>query len=364
MCIRDSIGSVKVTMAHEFKHAIQFAQNNWQGDSDRWAEMDATLMEEVVYDDVNDYYNYISGFSSDLFSSAGTSLTAGSYEDITWALYFHERFGQNIWPSIWDIIEDDIQIPLVDAIEIELVTRSESYDAAVLESYMWHFASGPDFAASNYGFEERFVYPNPSLSGSYTELQSELTNTLSLNPFSARYIVNELASPTTGFVSLNFDISSDDIHIGLLGYQKDGTIETQTALGNRNRLSGTIETNWAWENVDKVGLVIMNSNPDANGTYAFQFDEYFIDQEIVLAQNFPNPFNPQTTIRLSVPQNQTVKLEVFDVLGRFIQTVYQGPVEAGFRDFVFDASTLSSGVYIYRMESEFGIQTKAMTLIK
>ena len=115
------IGAIKVTMSHEFKHAIQFAQNSWQGDSDRWAEMDATLMEEVVYDDVNDYYNYIEDFSTDLFSNPHVTLNdptnpiAGYYEDITWALYFHERFGDNFWPAVWEFIESDNQIPLIGA---------------------------------------------------------------------------------------------------------------------------------------------------------------------------------------------------------------------------------------------------------
>ena len=92
------IGAIKVTMAHEFKLIPpELPKITWQGDSQRWAEMDATLMEEVVYDDVNDYYNYIEDFSTDLFSSPSSSLTAGSYEDVTWALYFHEYFGQEFW---------------------------------------------------------------------------------------------------------------------------------------------------------------------------------------------------------------------------------------------------------------------------
>ncbi|HET6527924.1 MAG TPA: hypothetical protein VFG39_04160, partial [Balneolaceae bacterium] len=55
----DVIGAIKVTIAHELKHAIQYAATQWSGETDRWSEMDATLMEEVVYDNVNDYYNYL-----------------------------------------------------------------------------------------------------------------------------------------------------------------------------------------------------------------------------------------------------------------------------------------------------------------
>ncbi|MDZ7808445.1 MAG: MXAN_6640 family putative metalloprotease [Gracilimonas sp.] len=62
----NQVGAIYATMAHEFKHAIQYAQNNWASPSGafNWSEMDATLMEEVVYDDVNDYYNYIKEWAS------------------------------------------------------------------------------------------------------------------------------------------------------------------------------------------------------------------------------------------------------------------------------------------------------------
>lgn len=359
------IGSIKVTMAHEFKHSIQYAQNNWRGNSDLWAEMDATLMEEVVYDDVNDYYNYIGGFSTDLFSSPSSSLTAGSYEDITWALYFHERFGDDFWPSMWDIIEENNQTSLIEAIETELQSRSESYHEAVLESYLWHMASGSNLANINYGFDEAFEYPNPNISQFFSKLQTEPITETFLQPFSARYYLTSPEDITpNGFLKLDFNSNTEDIHFGFLGYQKDGNLETYSVLGNPNRLNGTIETTWEWENLDKVGLVVMNSNPTSNGNYSFQITEYFIEQQIQLAQNFPNPFNPQTTIRLSIPQTQAVKLDVYDILGRHIQTIYEGNVNAGFKDFTFDASSLSSGIYIYQLESNSGIQKKAMTLIK
>ena len=359
------IGAIKVTMAHEFKHAIQFAQNNWQGDSNRWAEMDATLMEEVVYDDVNDYYNYIGGFSTDLFSSPNSSLTAGSYEDVTWALYFHERFGQKFWPDVWKIIESDKQIPLIGAIETELQSRSESYHAAVLESYMWHFTSG-DFASINYGFDEAFEYPDPSITKTITELQQELTDTLSLNPFAARYYLvdlSELRPPPFGYVKLNFGTTSSDIHIGLLGYLKNESIKTQTALETATDSRGSIKTSWAWEDIQKVGMVVMNSHPNEEGTYSYQFTEYFPEQ-IQLAQNFPNPFNPQTTIQVANPVNQVVTLNIYDLLGRYIQTVYEGSLEVGVKNFVVDGSALASGIYVYRLESKNSVKTKMMTLIK
>ncbi len=362
----DVIGSIKVTMAHEFKHAIQFAQNNWQGNADRWAEMDATLMEEVVYDDVNDYYNYITGFASDLFNFPSTSLTAGSYEDITWALYFYERFGPLFWTEVWEVIEANNSVTLLDAIRTVLVIAGESYDLAMLESYMWHYASGPELSSTNFGFEERLEYPNPRIAATYTELQPELTDTLFISPFAARYYTldNEFNTISTGYVKFDFYVENPEVHLGLIAYLTDGSTRIQTAIGTRNRLSGSIETNWLYDELDKIGLVVMNSSVDESNGYAFRFTDYFIAEDIQLAQNYPNPFNPRTSIRVTIPRTQNITLRVFDSIGREIQTVYSGTIEAGFHDILFDAQNLSSGIYFYQLISEDGIKTKAMTLIK
>ncbi len=361
-------GALKVTIAHELKHVIQYVQNNFNGETDNWAEMDATLMEEVVYDNVNDYYNYISGFSSDLFSSPQVSLrtniTAGSYEDITWALYFHERFGEFFWSGVWDRIEADANITMVEAVEDELSSLNEDADLAFLESYMWHFASGSNFSASNYGFGERLEYPNPDIFQTFNELQFDITNPRSLNMFSARYYSAELLNPENRFVQLNYESGSNDIHFGLIGYQNDGTVEVNEVLGSRDDLVGTIQAPWSWQDVSKVGLVVMNSNPTQASNYAFQFTQNETVTEFEISQNFPNPFNPSTNIRIAIPERQEIKLEVFDVLGRHIQTLFEGTLNPGIRNFVFDASSLSSGVYIYRIESPNGVETKRMTFIK
>ncbi len=367
------IGAIKVTMAHEFKHAIQYAQNNWQGDSDRWAEMDATLMEEVVYDDVNDYYNYISASNGGIFSTPQDPLIAGSYEDITWALYFHERFGDNFWPNVWDVIEDDKQIDLIEAIESELSFLPVSYDASVLESYMWHFASGTNYARNDYGFNEAFEYPNPSITETITELQQELTASIPINRFSARYYLAELVNASDGLVKLNYTISSENIQIGLIGYFKDGSIEIHLELGNEDKLQGNIETNWAWNNVNKIGMVVMNKNALSAQNFSYQFTNYFDTLSIInslngkqiqLSQNYPNPFNPNTKIILTIPKTQNIKLDIFDSQGKHIQTIYEGTVTRGIRPFEFNANSFSSGIYIYRLTTEYGIQTKKMTLVK
>jgi endoglucanase len=71
-----------------------------------------------------------------------------------------------------------------------------------------------------------------------------------------------------------------------------------------------------------------------------------------LLQNYPNPFNPETTILYRIPFDGRVKIAVYDVLGREVQTLLEGLQQAGNHEVRFDASEIASGVYFYRLSAE------------
>lgn len=83
-----------------------------------------------------------------------------------------------------------------------------------------------------------------------------------------------------------------------------------------------------------------------------------------LEQNYPNPFNPTTTIRFTVPEISEVRVSVYDVLGRQVAQLVNQEMAPGVHDVSFDASRLSSGMYIYRLEAGSFVQTRKMMLIK
>jgi hypothetical protein len=70
-----------------------------------------------------------------------------------------------------------------------------------------------------------------------------------------------------------------------------------------------------------------------------------------LDQNFPNPFNPTTTIRYQLPVDGRVALRIYDVLGREVQTLVDEAKPAGFHEATLNATALASGVYFYRLEA-------------
>jgi hypothetical protein len=88
-----------------------------------------------------------------------------------------------------------------------------------------------------------------------------------------------------------------------------------------------------------------------------------------LEQNFPNPFNPNTNIKFSIPEHGNVKLTVFDITGRIVTELANGNMNAGNYEMNFDGTGISSGVYFYRLDvtGDAGLsfsETKKMILVK
>lgn len=92
------------------------------------------------------------------------------------------------------------------------------------------------------------------------------------------------------------------------------------------------------------------------------------DKQIVddfrLYENYPNPFNPVTTIRYELPEHTGVTLEVFDITGRKVSTLVDETQRAGLHEVDFNAAQLSSGSFIYRLEAGDYVSTRQMLLIK
>lgn len=119
----------------------------------------------------------------------------------------------------------------------------------------------------------------------------------------------------------------------------------------------------------------------ASGTYSYrlkqidyngEFEYHNLTSEVVigvpdkfaLSQNFPNPFNPETKINFQIPTDGFVSLKVFDNSGKEVATLVNQSMTAGFHTTNFNASTLSSGVYFYRLETQGFVKVMKMALVK
>jgi hypothetical protein len=93
-------------------------------------------------------------------------------------------------------------------------------------------------------------------------------------------------------------------------------------------------------------------------------EESSIPAEFTLSTNFPNPFNPTTTITFKLPENARVRVSVFNTLGQEIKVLVDGPKSAGSHEVVFDASEFESGIYFCVMTAGTFSSVRKMVLIK
>ena len=93
-------------------------------------------------------------------------------------------------------------------------------------------------------------------------------------------------------------------------------------------------------------------------------EDGLIPKNITLHQNYPNPFNPSTNIKIELKERTFTTLEVFNSLGQRVAVLLNNQLEAGSYNVLFEGSSLSTGVYMYRLQANGVIIAKKMTLLK
>ncbi|MCH8556944.1 MAG: T9SS type A sorting domain-containing protein [Balneolia bacterium] len=106
---------------------------------------------------------------------------------------------------------------------------------------------------------------------------------------------------------------------------------------------------------------VLNINPEQPTDTPVEGD---LPRTFALEQNYPNPFNPTTQIRFDLPESSEVRLDVFNVQGQRVATLVNEGRSAGTHTVTFDATNLSSGVYLYRLQAGSQVLTNKMTLVR
>ena len=137
-------------------------------------------------------------------------------------------------------------------------------------------------------------------------------------------------------------------------------------------------TLWGWRHGlwrEDEGAYLINSDGTERPSLEWlrdYIDNYITDvdepgavaTEFNLYNNYPNPFNPSTRIKYSVPSNVHVTLKVFDILGREVSTLVDKEQASGIYEIQFNAFNLSSGIYFYRLQAGDNVATKKLMLLK
>jgi len=132
--------------------------------------------------------------------------------------------------------------------------------------------------------------------------------------------------------------------------EEDGKWVYEGGEGRENSISAKIE---------KTGSLALFYNPTHE----------FLPKSLELSQNYPNPFNPSTTIKFGLPDEGRVKLVIYNILGQRVKELLNETRGAGYHTAIWNGKNetgqqVSSGLYIYRLESTKGVQSRKMLLIK
>lgn len=169
---------------------------------------------------------------------------------------------------------------------------------------------------------------------------------------------------TVAGVLVSFSLSHGQHQIGPEVF---GTASTNMQ-GTGAKLSGTVGQTFTGLGVHEAILLaegFWNTGYQSFVTSSVHQPEKDLPRVTELHQNYPNPFNPVTVISFSLPETTEVNLSVYDSLGRLVQRVLTGEsMTAGTHEINFDASRLSSGVYIYRLELSDIVLTRKMMIVK
>ncbi len=153
------------------------------------------------------------------------------------------------------------------------------------------------------------------------------------------------------------------------GFSMPYPLPAEIAAGESARLGILCQ---AWTDGEKNAQLIIAADDPENAAVSIPIHATVtgnlvaapVPPTIKLEQNIPNPFNPSTTIRFAIPVQGPVKLDVYNLTGNRVAALFDGLLTAGWHDIHFDATSLASGIYLYRLETADGVRTRRMILMK
>jgi len=374
-----ALGALKVTVAHELKHILQSVVIERYSNPGAWIEMDATLMEEVVYDNVNDYYNYLNS-SQSVFRAPAKTVVPGNYYHSSWALYYEERFGTTFWVDVWKEFERQHPNPhQLNAMANIITAKTSTATQELTRNYLWHLASGK-FVRKQYGFSEARHYPDLKLDSTIIAQDADIQfDVVNIPPYAGRAYMLDFTKLTKGFLvneGLSFYLKNNadnlNLGLGLLAFYSDSTA-TELIPMRSSAQELLLNPKFDYSRVERIGVVVVNAGSTVTGgtislkrriQVGIEDRDPTLPKAAILLPNYPNPFNPQTLIPFTLAQAGQIRLEVIDLQGRVLQVLEQGYRKAGRYEHRFDGQALASGVYMVRLVAGQEVQTRKITLLK
>jgi hypothetical protein len=376
------LGALKVTCAHEFKHASQFTNNGWSEGG--WVELDATWVEDIVFDQTNDYYNYINFNSSNSqFSDPWLALDnggTGSYEDCMWQHYLSEKHGNQIIVDLWARRAAFPSENMKQSYQSTQQLYGTDWDQSWPDMYEWAWFTGSR-AEPGLGFGE---------AGSYLRMNLRPGTNIAAYPYAAADSVDQLAAHPYRFnpgtlgmqpvIAFNGLDTHTNFTLSVIVKDTSSNITiTRPALDAFNDVTYSVPL--AWDTITYVGVIVTNSKR-TGGVVDYTLNVSQVpaatDAQVTtgplptrleLRPAVPNPFRSATNIAYSLPREEQVRVRILDVAGRTVRVLGDGRAPAGENRVVWDGRNASgqevpAGVYWARVETSGGSVARRIVALR
>ena len=345
--------SIKVTAAHEFHHSIQ---SGYDGFEAQWLmEATAVAMEEQVYDEINDCYQYLPSW----FNEPHKSLDHQSdhwYGSFIYAQYIYEHLGgfltlRKIWQK--SILNDSYYGDYSHrAISLALSSEGSSFSDVLNKMVVANRVMSSNNNAGVFAYEEAEAYPVVNGPATYTEITytsgtPQIVTSTNLNRFASQYTRLNSSDPVIASLTNTSGPSTDLIMHAIISYENNSwTVYS----GNQINIDPT--------DAASVYLAVVSQDTSGNN-WDYQIDitdgELSLDSKSVpnaisVSQNYPNPFNPSTSFKIDIPYRQHLSIDIISISGKHIKQITNNIYEQGMETFHWDGKTkygklASSGQY-------------------
>jgi hypothetical protein len=305
------LDAARVTAAHEFFHAIQFGYDFYDAFVDGtwnpyWMEISSTWMEDMAYDYVNDYLNYLPFFFGSPWVSLESSDGLHPYGSCIWAFFLQEKFGIDIMKDIWTKCGQVIGSYQIQATNDALIARGSNYDAAFREFTVWNFFTGTRADTINF-YSEGNKYPKimPVISDRH-ETYPVHKDYVSYPPqnLGSNYVWFIVPTSSPGGLKMYFDGDDNaDWRVSVIGY-KSGSPPWFSEFNLDSLFKNGLLSLYNWtlySDIVMVPAMVTKYSTSFNYSYSDTFDsgldvdlekDKSLPDKFYLGQNYPNPFNP------------------------------------------------------------------------